>query len=103
MLYHFEKEWFTTFFIYTCISVTNPNIAFGKDAYQSSTYQNCPAERAVDGILYGDSVEQYAHTNGGNTASQWWMVDLDGLHNITEIYLHGRSGQCKSDVIWGIL
>ena len=80
------------------ITVTNPNIAFGKDAYQSSTFGNCPAESAVDGILYGDSEEQYAHTNGSDN-TQWWMVDLGGLHNITEIYLHGRFGHCRFDVI----
>ena len=79
--------------------VYNPNLAFGKPAYQSSTYRNCPAERAVDGILYGDSVQQYAHTNEGEAASQWWMVDLGDLYSITDIYLHGRVGQCKYDGI----
>ena len=81
--------------------MNNPNLAFGKLAYQSSTYGNCPAERAVDGILYGDSEDHYAHTNGRDTTSQWWMVDLGDLFSITDIYLHGRVGQCKYDGIRG--
>ena len=57
------------------------------------------ADKAVDGILYDNTDSEYAHTDGGQTVSQWWMVDLGGPHNITEIYLHGRFGQCRFGVI----
>lgn len=80
----------------------NANIAFEKPAYQISTYKDefqekkyiWSASRAVDGILYDKDDRAYAHTNGSASTKEWWMVDLEDVYPITEIYLHGRLVQC---------
>ena len=71
------------------------NIAFNKPAYQSSTYTTYTsyskvvheASYATNGLLYGGENEEFSHTNDHNA---WWMVDLEGIYSISEIYLYNR-------------
>ena len=81
---------------------TDRNIAFGKPAYQISTYKDqlerkeyiWSASRAVDGFLYDKADRGYSHTNGTASTKDWWMVDLGEVYPITDIHLHGRLSEC---------
>lgn len=60
------------------------NIALGKLAYQSSTYETYPASLAVDGVLE----ENYSHTV--EQSSQWWKVDLGEVYYVYRVRLWNR-------------
>lgn len=82
------------------LSYSDINIARDKLAYQKSTIEDNgqarPASVAVNGILYGNSKEEYTHTSGGEPGKQWWMVDLEGVYDIKEIYLFNRYDSTNS-------
>ncbi len=77
------------------------NLALGKKAIQSSTYEDKEAifgaSRAVDGSKQGrrttDSTFSCSITNFefSKTAAQWWAVDLVQMYEITAVSLLPRS------------
>jgi hypothetical protein len=68
-------------------SLQAQNVAQGKTASQSSTWSSTtPASNAVDGNL-----STMSHTSSELNA--WWMVDLGGVFNISEISIWNRQEQ----------
>lgn len=75
--------------------VRRPNLAQGKAATQSSTYESAVASRAVDGNTNGNySAGSVTHTNSTNNA--WWQVDLGATYTIDSLQLWNRSDCCQS-------
>jgi hypothetical protein len=74
-------------------SATPVNLALGKPATQSSTYQGAVASRAVDGNTDGVLADNsLSHTNFD--AQAWWQVDLGASANIQSINLWNRTDCC---------
>ncbi|MCP4539759.1 MAG: tandem-95 repeat protein [Chloroflexi bacterium] len=84
-------------FVYaeTCGEVQN--LAYGKHARQSSTFEGTStADRAVDGNLQSN----YSYGSVTSTANDpneydWWEVDLGTISEIDRIYIKNRSDCCK--------
>ncbi|XP_013415405.1 fucolectin-5-like [Lingula anatina] len=71
-----------------CRSCTQ-NLAKGKPAYQSSTYQTCDASLAVDGNYDDDKTHgSCTHTNAGQ--GQWWLVDLEPTARVAGVIITNR-------------
>jgi hypothetical protein len=69
------------------------NLAFGKPATQSSTYENGFASLAEDGNLDGNYYNgSVSHT--GADAMAWWQVDLGASSNLSSIDLYPRTDCC---------
>jgi len=70
--------------------VSRVNLAFGKNASQSSTYvPAAPASIAVDGVTNGTyATNSITHTN--NDFQAWWQVDLGSVQPIEDIQVWGR-------------
>lgn len=79
-------------------SGVNPNVALMKHAYQRTTYdgdtKDWSAKNAVDGIIYDGSDVIFTHTK--NEGLQWWIVDLESVFTIAEVYVYTRPDQCMS-------
>ena len=77
------------------ISDENPNIALHKPAYQISTNWNYTATLAVDGVFPWDTSvgsDHSAETNNSNIpigAFHWWIVDLQRIYTISDVYFYG--------------
>lgn len=70
------------------------NIALNKTATQSSTLYGAEAGRAVDGNTNGDYGQgSVTHTDLENQA--WWMVDLGGIYDISEVQIFNRTDFCS--------
>jgi hypothetical protein len=70
------------------------NLARGKPAKQSSTYQRADASRAVDGNTDGRfSWKSVTHTNANTQA--WWQVDLTAISQIQSINVWARTDCCQ--------
>lgn len=70
------------------------NIALNKTASQSSTLNGAGPERAVDGNIDGDYGKgSVTHTNSDEKA--WWMVDLGGLYDISQVQVFNRTDCCS--------
>ena len=70
------------------------NLALGKPATQSSTYNNIGnvgASSAVDG-----NYDSFTHTHcwQSGVARQWWKVDLEDLYTISSITVGNRQDCC---------
>ena len=68
------------------------NIALGKPATQSSTYNNigsAPAHSAVDG-----SETSFTHTACWQGFAQWWEVDLEDDYTIASMNIVNRLDCC---------
>jgi len=62
-----------------------PNLAVGKPAKQSTTYDtDKAADKAVDGMRSNQETSQCSHTNIGD-ASPWWTVELGKDHKISSV------------------
>ncbi|MCC6537536.1 MAG: RICIN domain-containing protein, partial [Bryobacterales bacterium] len=69
------------------------NLAKGKTATQSSTYNTQAAARAVDGNQSGDNgLNSVSHTNSDGQA--YWQVDLGSAANLSEVVLWNRTDCC---------
>jgi len=69
------------------------NVALGKAATQSSTYNGSTASRAVDGNTDGTlSRGSVSHTS--SEANAWWEVDLGAGHQILALRLWNRADCC---------
>ena len=97
----------------TCISITTyqttgkgelftgldsaVNVALHKPAFQSGTYTDAVAGRAVDGITQPqyDKTEGGCATTEGRTNEEWWMVNLEKPYAIINITIFNRYGSCK--------
>ena len=68
------------------------NLALGKPATQSSTYNNKPsdfASMAVDG-----NYNSFTHTECNKGYRQWWRVDLEDVFTISSIVVGNRLDCC---------
>lgn len=67
------------------------NVALGKTAIESSTYNNAGAGAmaAVDG-----NDNSFTHTNCNQGIVQWWEVDLAGVYTIAELNIVNRQDCC---------
>jgi len=70
------------------------DLALGKRAVQSTTWQGAVATRAVDGNADGDFYNRsLTHTDGDQPA--WWLLDLGpGVSYIDRIIVYNRSDCC---------
>ena len=68
------------------------NIAPGKPAQQSSSWDNLGPENAVDLLLDG-AEQQVSHTEEDFQA--WWQVDLQEVKEIDEVVLWNRTDCCQ--------
>lgn len=69
------------------------NLAQGKTATQSSTYQFAAASLAVDGSTNGNYASgSVSHTL--NNAGEWWQVDLGSTKRTKRIEIYGRTDCC---------
>ncbi|KAH3882797.1 hypothetical protein DPMN_006742 [Dreissena polymorpha] len=74
-----------------CAAVTSAavNVALGKPAYQTDTYANFTADRAVDGNTSSDPmVKSCTHTRSNNTS--WW-VNLQQIFRIRSVNIVNRN------------
>jgi F5/8 type C domain len=70
------------------------NLAAGRNAYQSSTYEGASASRAVDGNTDGNFASgSVTHTN--YEASPWWAVDLGSVRGIGGLVIYNRTDCCS--------
>ncbi|XP_042321524.1 fucolectin-like [Sceloporus undulatus] len=74
-----------------------PNLAKGRPAFQSSTYEytkSLAADKAVDGNCHGhlDHVGSCTHTNGD--LEPWWYVDLGDHYAIFAVVVKNREECC---------
>jgi hypothetical protein len=66
------------------------NIAIGKSATQSSTFNGFDASRAIDG-----SVKTFSHTE--KELDGWWEVDLGAAYHIASVKILNRYCEDESD------
>lgn len=65
------------------------NIAVGRPAYQSTTYNDNTAGLAVDGDT-SNLLGQGSCTHTEIETSPWWAVDLQGSYTVTTVVLYNR-------------
>jgi YVTN family beta-propeller protein len=70
------------------------NLAPGKPATQSSTYEAAVASRAVDGNTLGTYGGGSLTHTASNTAQDWWQVDLGRSNRIDSLTLWNRTDCC---------
>ena len=76
------------------IPSTTSNLAIGKNADQSSMYQQANASLAVDGNTDGNFANNsVTHTLEDNQS--WWQVDLGANHALQNIRIWTRSDCCE--------
>src|SRR5437762_10486256 len=71
------------------------NVAKGRDATQSSLFQNAVSyspSRAVDGNTSGSAS---AISSTEKNANAWWLVDLGDTYSIAEIKIWNREDCCQ--------
>jgi hypothetical protein len=79
-------------------TVSEINIALGKDTHQSSTKKPTKlfySKLAVDGKIktkYITSGPKCIHTN--EERQEWWAVDLGEIYQITNVVIYGRTDCC---------
>lgn len=77
--------------LYPGAAPSTTNLAKGKTATQSSTYETAAASRAVDGNTNGTySAGSVSHT-ASTAAQDWWQVDLGTLSRVDLIQLWNRT------------
>jgi YVTN family beta-propeller protein len=74
--------------LYPLAALAATNLALGKPATQSSTYDVASANNAVDG-----NTSNLSHTAGA-TAQDWWQVDLGVASRVDTVQLWNRSDCC---------
>ena len=68
------------------------NIAFNKQAFQSSTWKkDYEASNAVDG-----NINTYSHGNQEPNSLNWWKVDLLSVYYISQVILTPRQDYGKT-------
>jgi hypothetical protein len=75
------------------------NVAVGKTATQSSTFQKFDASRAVDGSAksFSHTKDAYSGPSWESDTSPWWEVDLGGLFHIERVQILNRFCADPSD------
>jgi len=80
--------------LFTTVHATDINLALGKHATQSSTYQYTTiAGNAVDGNTNGKILNN-STTHTKYEQGAWWQVDLSGARNINQIIIYNRTDCC---------
>jgi len=77
------------------VQVTPRNLAQGRPATQSSTYNGGAASRAVDGNTDG-VFNNGSVTHTDSTAQAWWQVDLGAVVDIGDVVLYNRTDCCTT-------
>uniref|UniRef100_Q02BD5 Conserved repeat domain n=1 Tax=Solibacter usitatus (strain Ellin6076) TaxID=234267 RepID=Q02BD5_SOLUE len=73
-----------------------PNLASGKQASQSSTFNaGSGAEKAIDGNVDGNSADG-STTQTNSEANAWWQVDLGASATVSSITIWNRTDCCGS-------
>ena len=86
------RDFLSLLFVMVCSAVlssaacTSTNVALGRPAIQSTTYETRGAQKAVDGVLGDHSV---SITNPGDP-SPWWKVHLDPGLCVTHLVITNR-------------
>jgi len=80
----------------TCINTlcvaASPNAALGRPAYQSSTYRDDVAHKAVDGNANMNAFDgSCAITKPCNKCRPWWAVDLGMAMTVVAILISNRN------------
>jgi len=70
------------------------NVAYGKKAKQSSTFQSAAASLAVDGNSDGNYWNGSVSRTNDHESSAWWEIDLQGVYNINQIKVWNRTDCC---------
>ena len=65
------------------------NLARDKEAWQSQTYDNKRAERAVDGN-YNTNWDYEGVSSTDNYNHPWWAVDLGGIYKLDYVNVLSR-------------
>ncbi|KAL3796404.1 hypothetical protein HJC23_004201 [Cyclotella cryptica] len=75
------------------------NVAVGKAATQSSTFQNFGASRAVDGSAksFSHTKDAFSSPSWDSDTSPWWEVDLGELFHIEKVHVLNRFCADPSD------
>lgn len=66
------------------------DIALGKPAEQSSTFNSYYARWAVDGTRGADLIEDKCSHTGSGDKNPWWMVDLQAVYYIKTVRIVNR-------------
>ncbi|XP_052417059.1 fucolectin-like [Carassius gibelio] len=64
------------------------NVAAWGKADQSTTYENCDAQRALDGINY-----TFTHTE--EKSNPWWKLDLTKTYSVNRVTITNRLDCCS--------
>ena len=74
------------------ISISDINLAYGKQTWQSSTYweHHGDASRAVDGNLAPDYWRHLSCTQTKHEVDPWWIVDLEQVYVIARVAVSNR-------------
>jgi hypothetical protein len=73
------------------------NIALYKPAKQSSVFEVCSADRALDGNKDGNW-HNASVTTTNQTNKPWWEVDLLGVYDISSITIYNRTDCCHDRI-----
>ena len=74
------------------------SLSLRKPAYQSSTYEDCTADKAVD----GNEANNFYHKScscTNNDFQPWWLVDLGAEYLVSEIVITNRGDCCGKKYI----
>ncbi|XP_064626172.1 uncharacterized protein LOC135486923 [Lineus longissimus] len=75
-----------------CVDKKGPNVARGKPASQSTTYDKGEASKAVDGNPNPSRYQDYSCTHTRrNYPPPWWFVDLKARHSVNSVTIINRS------------
>ncbi|MBI2731902.1 MAG: DUF1929 domain-containing protein [Aquabacterium sp.] len=80
--------------LYPGVAPSTTNLAKGKVATQSSTYETAAAGRAVDGNTNGTYSGGSVNHTASTAPQDWWQVDLGTLSRIDLIQLWNRTDCC---------
>lgn len=82
--------------LYAGTTPSATNLALGKPATQSSTYEVAVASRAVDGNTLGTYGGASLTHTAANAAQDWWQVDLGRSNRIDSLTLWNRTDCCAN-------
>ena len=82
--------------LYASVAPSVVNLALGKTATQSSTYEAAAASRAVDGNTLGTYGGASLTHTASAAAQDWWQVDLGRNSRIDAVTLWNRTDCCAN-------
>ena len=76
--------------LFTIFTSDAENLALNQTTWQSSTFEQGFAWKAVDGNHGLELPELFLHTSTRREQGAWWMVELDGEYIVTEVLITNR-------------